>query len=617
MRTKLLFISVFFLLLCSLLTGEVIRVGIYDNPPKIALSKDGTPIGVWVEITNYIALQENWDVEYVYDTFYNHLNNLKSGKIDILVDTGITEERKNEYAFSEHVLVSWFQLYSKKSTLIKSLYDLEGLRVAGMQGSLNLESKDGLKELVNKLEINCDIIEYETYLETFQALERDSVDAVITNKDYGNYVAEKMNFIVAPIHLKPYKLAYSMYLDSPKTARILPILNSRITKIKKYDNSILYTSIKNHLGAKDRYKVMLRWVFALTASIAIIVLVSILISYLLKRKIALKTKELNTQFEKMVHSEIRLKEIANQWQTTFDSISDSICLLDRDSKIVQYNKATLKMLELEGDEIINIKCYQAFHGRSSKFPACPAEKLKVTLQKESMIFHANDKWLEVTVNPVLNEDSHLTGIVHVVRDITHQKQIEGDLKEKTNFLNTIIETASVSMWISDSEGTLISMNPACRSFFGTTEDEVVGKYNLYKDNIVRDNDLIKNIDQVFKNGHKTEFIIDYNFKEVAHVSPVNGTHKIVKTIITPVVNSEDKVDNAIVQAIDLTEIKKAERELEEHSNMLEDTVKARTRELEEKNEELERFNKLFIGREFRIKELRERIEYLEDKLKNQ
>ena len=34
-------------------------------------------------------------------------------------------------------------------------------------------------------------------------------------------------------------------------------------------------------------------------------------------------------------------------------------------------------------------------------------------------------------------------------------------------------------------------------------------------------------------------------------------------------------------------------------------------ELEEKNQELERFNQLFIGREFRIKELKEKIAKLE------
>ena len=40
----------------------------------------------------------------------------------------------------------------------------------------------------------------------------------------------------------------------------------------------------------------------------------------------------------------------------------------------------------------------------------------------------------------------------------------------------------------------------------------------------------------------------------------------------------------------------------------------RTAELEEKNEQLEQFNKLFVGRELRMAELKERIETLEKEL---
>ena len=41
-------------------------------------------------------------------------------------------------------------------------------------------------------------------------------------------------------------------------------------------------------------------------------------------------------------------------------------------------------------------------------------------------------------------------------------------------------------------------------------------------------------------------------------------------------------------------------------------MEERTVELEEKVSELERMNNLFVGREFRIKELRDRVEELEE-----
>jgi len=59
------------------------------------------------------------------------------------------------------------------------------------------------------------------------------------------------------------------------------------------------------------------------------------------------------------------------------------------------------------------------------------------------------------------------------------------------------------------------------------------------------------------------------------------------------------------------EHKNAEEELEKHRQHLEELVKERTAELEEKNKELKHFNSVFIDREFRIKELKDRVKELE------
>ena len=62
------------------------------------------------------------------------------------------------------------------------------------------------------------------------------------------------------------------------------------------------------------------------------------------------------------------------------------------------------------------------------------------------------------------------------------------------------------------------------------------------------------------------------------------------------------------------ERKQAEEELAKYRQHLEELVKERTAELEEKNIELKRYNKLFEGRELRIKELRDKVKELEKKL---
>ncbi len=66
-------------------------------------------------------------------------------------------------------------------------------------------------------------------------------------------------------------------------------------------------------------------------------------------------------------------------------------------------------------------------------------------------------------------------------------------------------------------------------------------------------------------------------------------------------------------AMELAERKRAEEAYARLNGELEQRVKERTGELEQRNRELEEMNKLFVGRELRMYELKQRIKELEEK----
>ena len=59
-----------------------------------------------------------------------------------------------------------------------------------------------------------------------------------------------------------------------------------------------------------------------------------------------------------------------------------------------------------------------------------------------------------------------------------------------------------------------------------------------------------------------------------------------------------------------TELHRQKTEIEDHKDNLEKLVNERTIELQEKIDQLEHYHKLFISREFRIKELRDELKDL-------
>lgn len=147
------------------------------------------------------------------------------------------------------------------------------------------------------------------------------------------------------------------------------------------------------------------------------------------------------------------------------------------------------------------------------------------------------------------------------QDISEMKEAELQIRNNSAFLDAIIENASVSMWISDEKGTAIRANTACFKLFGAEKEEIIGKYNIFKDNVVKVAGYMPLIERVFEKAEVADFIIDYNFPDVTHVDVRNATHRILRSVITPVRGASGKVTNAIIQTIDLTDIKKAEDEL--------------------------------------------------------
>ncbi len=153
--------------------------------------------------------------------------------------------------------------------------------------------------------------------------------------------------------------------------------------------------------------------------------------------------------------------------------------------------------------------------------------------------------------------------IQLQNEITERKLAEEALKERSDFIDKIIQSSALSTWISDSKGTAIRANPACLKFFGATAEEVIGKYNLLQDVVIEQKGLMPTIEKVFEKAETANIIVDYDFASVDHVNVKNATHKIVNSILTPITDKHGKVTNVIVQAIDLTEIKTAELALKQ------------------------------------------------------
>ena len=82
---------------------------------------------------------------------------------------------------------------------------------------------------------------------------------------------------------------------------------------------------------------------------------------------------------------------------------------------------------------------------------------------------------------------------------------------------------------------------------------------------------------------------------------------------TPLLDEKRNFEGSFAMFTDITKRKRAEDALLRLTEELEERVKERTAELEAKNAELARMNKIFVGRELRMADLKEKIRELEIK----
>ncbi|MEI7522935.1 MAG: PAS domain S-box protein [Mariniphaga sp.] len=148
-----------------------------------------------------------------------------------------------------------------------------------------------------------------------------------------------------------------------------------------------------------------------------------------------------------------------------------------------------------------------------------------------------------------------------ISDISDRKLVENELAQSRSFLNSIIEHSPNALTISDHKGTLLRMNKACRDILNLRDEEVIGRYNILEDNLIDEQGFRPLVNDVFENGKTVHFTMDYDTSKVKNLE-LHQTKRLVLDInISPILDSEGKVKNVIVQHNDISKLKRVEAEL--------------------------------------------------------
>ncbi len=294
-----------------------IKVGIYQNQPKIFMNEDQQPAGFWVEVMDAVASQEGWTVEYIPGSWEECLNRLEKGEIDIMPDVAFTEKRDEIFLFSdESVYTSWSGIYTKEGEDIESILDLDGKNIAVLKNSVNYEGPEGLRSLVKAFDMNCTFVEKDDYLQVFEAIHTGEAHAGTASKDFAIRHLSVFQLITTPIIFQPSTLYFAFPIRSERSQAVKDRVDFRISQLKANEDSIYYQSMDKWFSVNPEDSSVFKWLlWGLVISAGVITLL-VSGSLLLRSQVRLRTKELTEEIaerkrvqEALRHHEKQLEEM--------------------------------------------------------------------------------------------------------------------------------------------------------------------------------------------------------------------------------------------------------------------------------------------------------------------
>jgi len=463
--------------------NRIVKVGVYENSPKIFISESGKPAGIFIDLIEHIAKSEGWNLRYVPGTWGEGLDRLERGEIDLMPDVAYAAHREKIFAFhKEPVLSSWFQVYACKGSGIHSILDLAGKRIAVLDRSVQQEA---FIRLAAGFGLSTNLISLPDYQTLFESVAGGEVDAAITNRFYGLMHAKRLGLEDTAVIFHPIDLFFAAPEGTHK--KLLNAIDAHLIDLKKDTQSIYYQSLKRWISEEVRFKLP-DWIKAVALVAVFILLLSLAGSVILKYQVNARTRELrfiNLELEKEVRMRREAEEILRaserKYRLLADNTLDVIWAMDPELTFTYVNPAIRSLMGYTPDEWIGTrlsehcddenftKIVQVIADKMARGPEPPGVILEAVLlnkNREPIPFEIHGK-----VN--YNEKREPTSIQGVARDVSERKRAEGALKRSEMSLKTVFQSAIDGMLVADMKtGRFVMANHAICRMLGYSSEEI-------------------------------------------------------------------------------------------------------------------------------------------------
>lgn len=317
----------------TVLAEREVRVGVYDNPPKLIMGTDSLPSGIFGDLIKEIASNEGWTLVPVSCEWESCLKNLESGTIDLMPDVAYIESRSRIFDF-HHIpaLTSWSQIYRRNDVSIQSMLDLNGKRIAVLEDS---SQEAYLNMMLAGFGIRSQMIRVNNFKQGFEAVATGKADAIAANHHFGDFSANEYKLIETSLIFQPSNLFYAT--AKGKNPELLQAIDKNLDEWKNNPDSPYFKILKKWGSPAEAPSIPEAFLWGLGSLLTLLTMASGF-AWLLKIKVAQRTAELRISEDKL--------------KTILDSVDAYIFIKDVQLRYQYVNNKVCKLFGRTYDEIV-------------------------------------------------------------------------------------------------------------------------------------------------------------------------------------------------------------------------------------------------------------------------
>ena len=171
-------------------------------------------------------------------------------------------------------------------------------------------------------------------------------------------------------------------------------------------------------------------------------------------------------------TEEEVLQARQEWEATFDAMTDMVTIHDQQMRIVRFNQAARDFAGVSGETLLGRRCCEALWNEAGICRDCPlAQTIKDGQHHSQIISYAHDTmYFHVTTSPLPGAGDQ-PYFIHVARDITKSKTAEIQLRK----LSLAVEQSPASVVITNLGGAIEYVNDRFTEVTGYEAAEVLGQ----------------------------------------------------------------------------------------------------------------------------------------------